>query len=128
MLIENEEEELRSRDRRRSDTQYERLKDQFHDLELKVKLMEERQANSIKEIDTHDGAIDAIKALTNEIKQAIRNFENFMTTQEVTNKAFAESIKKNTDFQNKFMIVGTTLLVLYQAFGTRLITLVTGGS
>lgn len=128
MPIENEEEELRSRDRRRSDTQYERLKDQFHDLELKVKLMEERQANSIKEIDTHDGAIDAIKALTNEIKQAIRNFENFMIAQEVTNKTFAESIKKNTDFQNKFMIVGTTLLVLYQAFGTRLITLVTGGS
>lgn len=94
------------------------------ELERKFDRLEYTQTSAVKNLDEHDKDIKAVTQVAIELKQVADVFKAFIESQKETNKVMLEGLKKSTDFQNKFVIGASILVVLWQVFGTRLFSLV----
>lgn len=90
------------------------------DLNFRVRDLEKDHKNTSKDVDEHDAVIKAIQVFASETKLMHASFEKHMTSQNNLNEKLSASIQKNTDFQNRLIMIGGGAFLLWQMFGSKL--------
>lgn len=89
-------------------------------LEKRVDKLELRQDGAIKDLSEHEEFIKLVNTFITETKSMHKSFDMHMENQRELNRTLSDGLKKTTEFQNKLLIVGGALVLLWQMFGSKL--------
>lgn len=89
-------------------------------LEKRVDKLELRQDGAIKDLSEHEEFIKLVNTFITETKSMHKSFDMHMENQRELNRTLSDGLKKTTEFQNKILIVGGALVLLWQMFGSKL--------
>jgi phage host-nuclease inhibitor protein Gam len=93
---------------------------EINELQRKVDRIEIDQRNAIKDVDDHHTTLKTVQVFIAETKAMHKSFEDFIKSQQDTNKIFMEAQAKTTKFQNNILVVGAFAWFLWQIFGHKL--------
>jgi phage host-nuclease inhibitor protein Gam len=93
---------------------------EINELQRKVDRLEIDQRNAIKDVDDHHTSLKTVNVFIAETKAMHRSFEEFIKSQQDTNKIFMEAQAKTSKFQNNILVVGAVAWFLWQVFGNKL--------
>jgi hypothetical protein len=92
----------------------------INEIQRRVDRIESDQRNAIKNVDDHDNTLKMVSTFIYETKAMHKSFEEFIKAQQDTNKMFMGAQERTANFQNKLVMIGGSLFLAWQMFGSKL--------